>query len=151
MSSSSILQTFHSHAFLKDLSDRHLMILASGARPFTAAANEHLAREGTTATAFYLIQSGHVALCTRVANRGEVRLQTLGPGEVVGWSWLVPPYRWRFDCLALDAVQGIALDGTWLREQCECDHELGYQVLKHLLAVLASRLAATLARQAGVT
>jgi len=151
MSSSSIVQTFHSHAFLKDLSDRHLMILASGARPFTAATDEYLGREGASATAFYLIQSGHVALCTRVANRGEVRLQTLGPGEVVGWSWLVPPHRWRFDCVALDAVQGIALDGAWLREQCERDHELGYQVFKHLLVVLASRLEATLAQQAGVT
>jgi CRP-like cAMP-binding protein len=143
MISSSLVQTFHSHAYLKELSERHLMVLASGARPFTTPADNYLAREGSSANAFYLIQSGHVALETEVPKRGTVRLQTMGPGEIIGWSWLIPPHRWRFDCVAVDDVQGISFEANWLREQCECDHELGYHLLRHLMTVLASRLAAT--------
>lgn len=70
-------------------------------------------------------------------------IQTVGPGEVVGWSWLLPPYRWQFDGRAVDAVEGVVFDGAWLRQQCEQDHELGYSLLRQMVAVISSRLAAT--------
>jgi CRP/FNR family cyclic AMP-dependent transcriptional regulator len=142
MTTQGLLGTFAGHLFLHGLKEHHLMTLASGVRPFTVPAGEFLAREGQTANAFYLIQSGAVELGTRLAGRG-VPVQTVGPGEVVGWSWLVPPHRWQFDCRAKDTVRGLALDAEWLREKCEQDHELGYQLLQHLLGVIASRLAAT--------
>jgi CRP-like cAMP-binding protein len=142
MSEESILKTFRSHEFLQGLSHRHLMLLASGARPFTAAAGEYLAREGETARSFYLIQSGHVTLAAG-GPQGSVEVQTVGPGEVVGWSWLVPPHRWQFEARARDAVAGIAFDAEWLREKCAQDYQLGYLLLQHLLTVLAGRLAAT--------
>lgn len=77
------------------------------------------------------------------SDRRVVTVQTVGPGEVLGWSWLVPPYRWQFDCRAADAVRGLTFDAEWLRERCEQDHELGYLLLKQLVIVIASRLAAT--------
>jgi CRP-like cAMP-binding protein len=102
-----------------------------------------VAREGATAKAFYLIQSGHVEIETQ-DNAGERRVvQRIGPGEVVGWSWLLSPHHWQFDCRAVDTVQGVAFDAEWLRNQCEQDHELGYHLLRHLLAVVAGRLAAS--------
>ena len=70
-------------------------------------------------------------------------IQTVGAGEVVGWSWLLPPYRWQFDARATSAVQGLVFDAAWLREQCEQDHELGYHLLWQLLVVVSSRLAAS--------
>jgi CRP-like cAMP-binding protein len=143
MTAQGLLGTFASHTFLSNLSDRHLMLLASGARPFQAAPGEYLAREGESAKAFYLIQSGHATLGIHTPDRGVVPVQTVGPGEVVGWSWLVPPHRWQFECRALDTVGGIAFDAEWLREKCEQDHELGYHLLKQLVAVMAGRLAAT--------
>jgi CRP-like cAMP-binding protein len=143
MTEQGILGTFAGHAFLRGLSERYLMALASGAKPFTAAAGELLAREGEPARAFYLIQVGHVALGLHTPDRGVVTVQTVGPGEVLGWSWLVPPHRWQFDCRAADEVRGLAFDADWLREKCEQDHELGYQLLKQLVTVIASRLAAT--------
>jgi CRP-like cAMP-binding protein len=143
MADERLLDTFSSHAFLRPLSQRHLMLLASGLKPFRAAPNELFAREGTPANDFFLIQSGHVALGINTPNRGVVGILTVGPGEVVGWSWLVPPHRWQFDCRAVDAVQGLALNAEWLRDQCERDHELGYCLLKQLLIVTSSRLAAT--------
>ncbi len=143
MSEEGLLGAFASHAFLHGLNPRHRMLLASGARPFTAAAGDLLAREGEEAKAFYLVQSGHVVLSTRPPGRGNVEVQTVGPGEVVGWSWLVPPHRWQFEARARDAVAGIVFDGEWLRDQCEKDHQLGYFLLKHLVTVLAGRLAST--------
>jgi CRP-like cAMP-binding protein len=142
LSGGGILRAFAGHAFLSGLSERHLLTLASMARPFTAPAGHYLAREGETANAFYLIQSGRVALETHCPQRGPVTVQAVGPGEVVGWSWLVAPHRWQFDCRALEGVRGLALDGAWLRERCEVDHELGYHLLKHLVGVIANRLAA---------
>jgi CRP-like cAMP-binding protein len=132
---------FAGHAFLEGLSEPHRMRLAPASRSFTAAPGEYLAREGEPVRDFYLIQSGHVVIGIHLAERGEVPAQTVGPGDVIGWSWLLPPYRWQFDARAADAVQGLAFDAGWLREQCEQDHELGYQLLKQLLAVLSSRLA----------
>jgi CRP-like cAMP-binding protein len=132
-----------SHPFLQALSERHRTRLASGVRAFTATPGEYLAREGEQAHAFYLMQSGEVTIGTHLAERGAAPIQTVGAGEVVGWSWLLPPYRWQFDARVALAVQGLAFDAAWLREQCEQDHELGYQLLKQLLAVVSSRLAAT--------
>jgi CRP-like cAMP-binding protein len=143
MSEQGILGAFTSHAFLAGLSERHRLLLASGARPFTAAAGELLAREGEPAKAFYLVQAGHVALTLHTPDRGAVPIQTVGPGEIVGWSWLVPPHRWQFDCRAADPVQGLAFDAEWLREKCDQDYELGYPLLKQLVGVIANRLAAT--------
>jgi len=130
-------------AFLRGIGDRQLDVLATMAHATSLATGTMLGREGETAEAFYLIQSGRVALEIHTPDRGAVRIQTVGPGEPVGWSWLVPPHRWQFDARAVDAVQAIAIDGAALRERCEQDHELGYQLLKRLVTVVASRLAAT--------
>jgi CRP-like cAMP-binding protein len=143
MTDLAILGAFASHAFLDGLSEQHRLRLASGVRPFRAAAGEYLAREGESAKAFYLIQSGQVGIGSRLGERGAVPIQTLGAGDVVGWSWLLPPHQWQFDARAVDAVEGLLFDAAWLRDQCESDHELGYHVLKQLLAVLSSRLAAS--------
>lgn len=143
MSQSKILDAFASHGFLAGLRDQHRMRLASGVRPFSAAPGEYLAREGESAHAFYLIQSGSVEIGTHLGERGRAPIQTVGAGDIVGWSWLLPPYRWQFDARAVDAVHGLAFDAAWLRDQCEQDHELGYHLLKQLLAVVSSRVAAS--------
>jgi len=143
MNGSGLLSVFDSHEFLKTLSNQHRMVLASGARPFTKKPGEYLAREGETANTFYLLQSGHVQLETRQRDQGKVNIHTAGPGDIVGWSWIVPPHRWQFDCQANDEVQGIAFDAVWLRDRIEADHELGYQILRKVVDVIAVRLAET--------
>jgi CRP/FNR family cyclic AMP-dependent transcriptional regulator len=143
MSETGLLGAFADHAFLNGLGPRHLMLLASGVKPVRFGAGEYLGRDGETAKAFYLIQSGQVALEMHAPGHGAVPVQTVGPGEVVGWSWLVAPHLWRFDCRAAETVQALAFDAEWLREKCEQDHELGYQLLKHLVTVMAARMTAT--------
>ena len=142
MSDDGILGAFKSHAFLGPLGDRLLLVLASGARPFRAAPGEYLARAGEPVHAFYLIQAGHVTIDAPAPGL-DAALQTVGPGGVVGWSWLLPPHRWQFGARATDEVRGIAFNAEWLRDQCEQDHELGYHLLRQLLTVVAGRLAAT--------
>jgi CRP-like cAMP-binding protein len=144
MNESGILGIFQSHAFVAALSQRHQMILASGVKPFTAGKGDFLAKEGETAKSFFLLQEGHIAVdMHRPGKAGTATIHTTGPGEVIGWSWIVPAYRWQFDCRALDQVKGLAFDANWLREKCEQDHELGYHLLKQLVTVIASRLVAT--------
>ncbi len=75
--------------------------------------------------------------------RGAVQFETLGEGEIVGLTWLLPPYRWGYDARAIELMRAIALDATCLRDKCEADHDLGYALMKRFLPVLVQRLQAT--------
>jgi CRP/FNR family cyclic AMP-dependent transcriptional regulator len=143
MSRPAILDAFASHAFLQRLDDRCLMDLATGARPFAVAAGGYLGRKGMPANAFYLIQHGTVTAGREDADGGFTPFMSVGPGGVVGWSWLVPPHRWHFSCKANDAVSGLMFDAAWLRDRCEQNHELGYHLLREMIATLAGQLVAT--------
>ncbi len=140
MSDSALLAALSQHEVVRGLSPAHLAVLASGARPVHFAPGEYLGRESEPADVFYLIQSGQVTLGIPTPDRGVVVVQTVGPRQALGWSWLVPPHRWRFDCQAAEAVEALAFDARWLRQQCEQDNALGYHLLKQMLSVLANRL-----------
>ena len=91
----------------------------------------------------YLIRNGRVALEVATPARGAVRFETLGEGEIVGLTWLLPPYRWGYDARAIELTRAIALDAKCLRDKCEADHDLGYALMKRFLPVLVQRLQAT--------
>lgn len=131
------------HAFLQGMSESHLALLAGCARPATFPPGQFLCREQEPANAFFLIQSGRVAIEIHTPKRGTIRVQTIGPGEVVGWSWVIPPHQWQFDARVVETVQALALDAQCLRGKCTADHELGYHLLQRLVAVIAQRLSAT--------
>jgi CRP-like cAMP-binding protein len=142
MSRPAILDAFASHAFLSKLDNRCLMDLASGVVPFAASGGDYLAHRGEPARAFYLVQSGSVTVGLE-GDGGELTpVQTIGPGGVLGWSWLIPPHRWQFSCRADGPVQGLMFDAEWLRERCERNHELGYHLLREMVSTMAERLAA---------
>jgi CRP-like cAMP-binding protein len=143
VSNPEIVQALVAHPFLRGMSEAHLEQLASCTQVVTVTVGQYLGRERETASAFYLLQTGQVAIEIHSPNKGTVRILTIGPGEVVGWSWLVPPHRWQFDARVVEAIQALALDARCLRGKCEHDHELGYQLLKHLVDVIGGRLAAT--------
>jgi CRP-like cAMP-binding protein len=143
MARPAILDAFASHEFLRSLDDRCLMDLASGARPFTRAAGEYLTRAGETSDALHLIQSGTVLVGSETKDGAFSTLLTVGPGGVVGWSWAVPPYDSKFTCRADGPVGGLMIDAAWLRDRCERNHELGYHLLRELIASLTRRLIAS--------
>jgi CRP/FNR family cyclic AMP-dependent transcriptional regulator len=110
------------------------------------AGNVHFAqgavlfREGDPADTFYLVRHGSVALETYVPARGPAIIETLEAGEVAGWSWLFPPYRWHFDARALTGIRATAFDGACLRGKCMDDPRLGYELMSRFAQVLIERL-----------
>ena len=117
-----------------------LELLAGCASNVHFEPGEVLFREGDEANAFYVIRGGTVALETFVPARGGMTIETIDAGEVVGWSWLFPPYRWHFDARALSTVRATSFDGACLRGKCEQDPELGYELMKRFAQVFSERL-----------
>jgi len=139
----SVETVISTHPFFEGMSPHHLRLLADGAMPARFAANELIFREGDPANRFYLIQKGSVALESVVKHKGRVSIQVIGAGEVLGWSWLFPPYFWHFDARALGPVDAVFIYGTPIREECESDHEFGYELMKRLSSIMLKRLQAT--------
>jgi len=103
-----------------------------------------LFQEGDPADRFYLIRHGAVALEVHAPGAGPHVIETLDDGEVVGWSWLVAPYRWQFDARAIVPCRLVAFDGACLRGKCDADHELGYQLMRRFASTMLERLQATM-------
>jgi CRP-like cAMP-binding protein len=132
------------HPFFQGLELLHLQLLVGCAANQVFKPGEAIIRRGEEANEFYLIRHGKVAVELRTPSRGSLTVQTLGEGEVLGWSWLLPPYRWHFDARAMELVRVIALDGKCLRLKCEEDHHLGYELLKRFAHIVTKRFDATL-------
>lgn len=131
------------HPFLKGLDPRHLQVIVGCASNVRFDAGQFIFREGEEANQFYIIRHGKVSLEVFAPGRGSITIQTVGEGEVLGWSWLFPPYHWHFDARALELTRAIAFDGKCLRTKCEEDHDLGYELVKRFAHILVERLQAT--------
>jgi CRP/FNR family cyclic AMP-dependent transcriptional regulator len=131
------------HPFFADMAPEHIEAVAGCASERTFLPGEFILREGDYAATFYLIRAGAVALEAHVPARGTITIQTLGAGDVLGWSWLFPPYRWHFDARVLSPVIALEFDGACLRQQCDDDPELGYDVMKRVAQTIIARLQAT--------
>lgn len=130
------------HPFLQGLENEHLDLITGCASNIRFDAESMMFQEGDEAKQFYVIRSGKVGIEMHVPGRGIVTVQTLGEGEILGWSWLLPPYRWLFSARALELTRVIALDGVCLRNKCETDHNLGYELLKRFSFLLEDRIQA---------
>jgi CRP/FNR family transcriptional regulator, cyclic AMP receptor protein len=131
------------HPFLHDLSHDHLAVLADTACHVTFPARHRLFEDGGSANRFWLLQSGHVTLDLHVPGQGRMKIETIGMGELLGWSWLFPPYRWAFGAVTASPVEAFEFDARAVRACCESDPVLGYELTTRLAHVLARRLRAT--------
>jgi CRP-like cAMP-binding protein len=131
------------HPFFRDLDRSQLAILVGCASNTRFSAGDYVFREGEDANSFFLITHGKVALELHTPTGGTLTIATLDEGDVLGWSWLVPPYRWRFDARAIGPVVAVGLDGKCLRGKCDQDHDLGYELLRRFAAIITERLQAT--------
>ena len=131
------------HPFLRSLAPAYLDILAECADERGFREGELIFREGDIADRFYLIDQGKVALESQMRPRGLLVVQELGPHDVLGWSWLFPPYIWHFQARAVEATKTLSFNGAHLLVACERDHEFGYDLMKRLAQVLIRRLQAT--------
>ena len=103
-------------------------------------AGKMLFREGDPADTFYVIRHGTVAIDLHSPTRGSLRVETIEAGEVIGWSWLFPPYVWHFDAQAVGDVRATVFDGACLRGKCDDDPALGYDLMKRFAQVFLERL-----------
>ncbi len=131
------------HPFLEEFNAHQYRILTDCAMQTHFRPGETLFREGDPADSFYLIQQGKVALEARTKDHGLALIQTLGEGEVLGWSWLFPPYFWHFSASALEDTDALHLRASILRDECEADHDLGFALIKRIASVMLQRLQAT--------
>jgi CRP/FNR family transcriptional regulator, cyclic AMP receptor protein len=130
------------HPFLRGMSADQRSVLAEAARSVTFPARHRLFEDGGNATHFWLIQCGHVSLDLHVPGEGPVVMETVGMGELLGWSWLFPPYRWAFGAVAATAVEAFEFDAPTVRELSAADPKLGYELSQRINRVLAQRLQA---------
>ena len=129
-----------SHEFLREMSSPHLARLATVAHLDDVLAGHRFFEEGQHADRFWLLQEGRVMLDLHVPGRGDVIIESLGPGTVLGWSWLFPPYHWRFGASAAEPVRAIVLDAPAVRVMCATDPALGYELTRRFTAVMLDRL-----------
>ncbi|WP_062992240.1 Crp/Fnr family transcriptional regulator [Nocardia anaemiae] len=133
-------------AQLASLSPAELAALATCGRAVSYPPGHRLIAERQPAQQCWLIRRGRVVLDSPVPGRGDIVVQTLGSGDLLGWSWLVPPYRWHFGAVATEAVDAIEFDAAALTELAEADPKFGYALTLMLFEALLDRLQATRAR-----
>lgn len=131
------------HPFFQDMEKTHLDTLAGCARNVTFEAGQFLFQTGQPADNFYLVRHGRVAVQTVSPGRGALVIETVSDGDVLGWSWLFPPYRCHFDARATAFVRALTLDGKCLRGKCDQDAALAADLMRHFTAVVVQRLEAT--------
>lgn len=129
--------------FFKGLDPHQLQLLTDSALEMKFETGQSIFQEGSPANRFYLILQGKVIIESEVKNCGMIPIRTLGPGDDLGWSWLFPPYYLHVSARALEPTRTIFFYGTRLREQCELDHELGYELMKRIAQGLMQNLQAT--------
>ena len=131
------------HPFLKSLEPEYLALLAGCAANVRFREGSFMFREGEPAGQCFLIREGKMALEIDAPGRGSIIVQTLGAGDVTGFSWLLEPHQWEFDGRAVEPVRALALDGTCLRGKCADDPRLGFELTQLFARLAIRRLQAT--------
>lgn len=128
------------HPFLAGMNHEQLVLLTDCAIPVHFKTGQIIFREGEMANRFYLIESGKVVLESTGGHGDPLLVDAIGAGDLLGWSWMFPPYVWHFTARAEEPTDAIFFYGTILREYCEHDHSLGYELFKRMSAVMVKRL-----------
>lgn len=134
------------HPFLRGFEDRHIALLSECASTLQTAAGSYLFRAGETADHLYLMKAGRIAIVRQVPGQDPMPIMIIYPGSVVGWSWLFPPYQWRFSANVMEDASVIALDSRCILEKCQADNQLGYELMWRCARVIGERLDATRAQ-----
>ena len=134
------------HPFFHGLAPEQVEVLVGCASNRVLPAGAMLFTEGAPADQFFLLRAGRVALEVHVPNRGPLVFETRDGDGVLGWSWLVPPYRWHFDARVVSEVRFLAFDAVCLRGKMDADPVLGYALMQRFLPLVVERLQATRVR-----
>lgn len=138
-----IAELLEDSPFFAGLDTEALSVFAGCAQTARFETGQLLFRAGQSADTFYVVRHGLVSIEMHAPAKGAVTLATLDDGDVVGWSWLVPPYTWMFDARASAPTSAVSFDGACLRAKCDADPALGYALLQRVSHVMYERLQAT--------
>jgi CRP-like cAMP-binding protein len=127
------------HAFPRGMPDPHVAVLAQTCHLAVVRQGHQFFAEGDPAHRLWLIRSGHVALDLHPPG-GQIIVETLGKGDLLGLSWLVPPYEWQFGATAVMETIAFELDAAAVRASCDADPALGYELLRRVMSAASSRL-----------
>jgi CRP-like cAMP-binding protein len=127
-------------AFFEGMGGEEIALIAGCGRNVRFDAGETIFRQGDPADVFYVVRQGSAAVGHFAPPRGELVIETLEAGELLGWSWLFPPYRSHFDARAITTVRATQFDGACLRSKCAEDPALGYDLMSRFAQVLIERL-----------
>jgi CRP/FNR family cyclic AMP-dependent transcriptional regulator len=130
------------HPFFEGLEDSYMNLVVGCASNVRFKPDTYIFKEGDEANNFYLIREGKVALEIFAPQHKPIIVETLEQGDILGWSWLFPPFLWRFHAHALHDTRALAIDGKCLRNKCEENHDFGYELLKRFSQIIELRLEA---------
>jgi len=131
------------HKFFKDLKSEYIELLIDCASNVYFDAGEFIFQQGQEANRFYLIRHGTVAIEISAPQHQSLVIKTVTENEVLGWSWLFPPYQWQVDARVLELTRAVALDGRCLRGKCDRDPQLGYELMKRFSRMMLDTLQVT--------
>lgn len=129
-----------SHGTFRQMSEKLIQKLADAGRVLQFKQGEQLFRQDQPANHFYIVIDGQISVQIPAIYGPPLVVQTLGEADVLGWSWLIPPYRWAFEANSECETQVIEFDGESIREACDADPELGYQLMKCFAGLMSERL-----------
>jgi CRP/FNR family cyclic AMP-dependent transcriptional regulator len=130
------------HPVFKDFDQATIDLLAGCARNEHFRPGQTIFCEGDSADKVFLLREGDVAVEVSAPQHDPLIVETLRSGDVLGWSWLMPPHKHMSDARALNDVRALSLDATCLRTKCEQNPVLGYQMFQHFIPHLAVRFRA---------
>lgn len=139
----SISDLLSEYQFFRDLPSEALTLIAGCGVNVHFDADTRIFSVNEPADVFYMVRSGKVAIEVDTPQRGPLVIDTVGPGDLLGVSWLLPPYRWTFDARAVEATSAIALDAACLRGKLDENPAVGYEMFKRFAGVVRDRLQAT--------
>lgn len=142
MNGSIITDYLSSHELFSDFNQDSIKFLGECAISRSINKEEILFQQGEPANKFYIIRSGQISIQIPAIMGPELEIQTVGKDQVLGWSWLISPYRWSFQAKAETDSELLEFDGALIRERCEQETKFGYALLKKFAGLMAERLGA---------
>jgi CRP-like cAMP-binding protein len=136
-------EKWQQHPFVRFFPVEQLALLSHCAMLVQFESGQAIFHEGEPANRFYLILDGAVALQANRRQKGTIQVEILHGGDVLGWSWMFPPYLWHFDAVAVECTQAVFFYGTWLRQAADMHPEFGYELMKRVAEVVIQRLQST--------
>ena len=140
MSNQSIEDYLPTHAFFSGLDDSFMKFLSDSATQLRVKKGAVLFQQGERADKFYLLRNGQMSVQVPALMGPTLEIQTLGEDQMLGWSWLIPPYRWNFQARALEDSDLLEFDGSAILARCEEDPKFGYELLKRFATLMSERL-----------